>query len=195
MLNASHGWLSGLYPIPVASMMFVGFVAGIIRQRIFLNQSLSQNYRRFRRILFLCVIWPLCALGPYVGMKTYYYVQAVSVPLPPGWVRTSVQTTVLGWDNGSGFGIRIEGHGENKAIQFYRDHFEKDGWIGQSTGKPTFAGSKGVEFIYYRPQNKSGVRFGIADWGFGYVKEYGRKMGYPIEYKPGQKRIIYLYGH
>jgi len=158
-LNVSYGWVAGLYPIPVLAMMIVGFIIGKIRQRI---QKHAQPQRlKYRRRLFLLLIFPLCALGPYCFMKIYYYVEAISLPVPAGWTRTSVDTTVLGMDNGAGFRIVIEGHDWEKELNFYRQYYESRGWIDQSERWITSKNSDGTAFTFRKKENRGWIYFGI----------------------------------
>jgi len=173
MLNATSGWASGLYPIPVLVTAIVGFYCGKNRQRTQKQTIASPRYFKYRFSIFF-VICLLCALGPYCVMKTYYQVQAAILPVPPGWTQTSVQTTVLGWDNGAGFFIRIEGYGEQEALQFYRQHFEEKGWSDHSD--KWVANKIGSKFVYGKTGSYTRIAFGIVDY----------------MYKPGQKRTIYV---
>jgi len=186
MLNASSGWLAGIYPIPVLVMSLVGFGVGKIRQKIWTKTIVSQHYLKYRRWIFFLLIWPLCVFGPYCGMKTYYWIKATTLPVPPGWTRTSVQTTVLGWDNGAGFRIQIEGHGENEALHFYRQYFEREGWTDQSHRWIMSSDPDKNTFTYGKARSHTRICFGIVQWEFN----YRTKQGYPIEYQPSQKRVI-----
>jgi len=176
MLNASYGGLAGLYPIPVLGMSLAGFIVGKIRQRFWKKTITSLQYFKYRFRFFVLLLL-CCALGPYCTMKTYYWVQATNIPVPPGWTRISVQTTVLGWDNGAGFRVRIEGHDTEGALQFYREYFEKKGWSDRSDRSIMSSGSRaGSAFTYGDARSSTWIYFGIRDY----------------QYQPGQKRIIYV---
>ena len=166
MLNATYGWASGLYPIPVLVTAIVGFIVGKIRQGIGKKTIASQRYFKYRLRSFL-VICLLCALGPYCVMKTYYWVQATILPVPPGWTRTSVRATVLGWDNEAGFFIKIEGQGEQEALQFYRQYFEKNGWVSPSaiTTCPP-ANSNTVDFSYVDQKRHRSIYVRLFDFNY-----------------------------
>ena len=174
MLNATYGWLAGLYPIPVLVMSLVGFIVGKIRQRRWRKTIASPQYFKYRFWAFLVVLL-FCASGPYCVMKTYYWVQATTLPVPPGWTRTSIKTTVLGGDNGAGFQVRIEGYDTEEALQCYREHFEKKGWSDQSDRWIMSSGPRGgIAFTYGKTQSYTRIGFGIVDY----------------TYQPGQKRVI-----
>ena len=169
-------------------MSLTGFVVGKIRQTIWTKTIGSHSYIKYRHWTFFLLFWLLCAFGPYLVMKTYYWIEATALPVPPGWTLTRVQTTVLGWDNGAGFHIRIEGHDANEALQFYRQYFEEKGWSDQSDRWAWSADSNGTEFTYGKVKGFTKISFGILSYDF----DYRTKKGYQIEYQPGQKRIIYL---
>jgi hypothetical protein len=188
MLNASCGWLAGLYPIPVLVMAFVGFIAGKIRQRLRTKTITSQRYFNFRFWIFL-VVTLFCILGPYCVTKTYYWNQAANIPIPPGWTRTSMGTSVLGWDNGAGWGIQIEGYGEKEAFQFYRQYFEEKGWSDISS-EWVREGNKYTydeEFVFGKTGSYSQI------WGSIPSMYYDERTRCNERYKPGQKRIILVF--
>ena len=176
MLNATCGWGAGLYPIPVLVMTTAGVIVAIVRRILRKDTDKSKRYFIYRWRVFVPLIWPLCIFGPYLGMKAYYTVEATTLPIPPGWTRIKVQTTVLGWDNGAGYYIRIEGEGVKDALKFYRNYFEKKGWSDNSDKWYMATYQKGTSFLYGKPGNRTRIAFGI----------------HPIEYKPDDKRIIYL---
>lgn len=186
MLNASSGWAAGIYPIPVLFMMSLGWGVGLIRRVIWKRPVVSMEQAKRRQRLFLWLILPLCIFVPYLGMKTYYGVSAILTPTPPDWTRTSVETTVLGWDNGAGFRIWIEGHNEEAALQFYRQHFEQRGWVDQSASWSLSANKNGTAFTYGHAIWHGRVYFGASEY---YLDD---ALGVYRLPKPGQKRTIVL---
>ena len=168
MLNATYGWAAGVYPVPVLVMSLVGFIVGKIRQRFWTVAMYSRRYFKYRRWIFL-LLWLLCALSPYCGMKTYYLVNAAALPIPPGWTRTEFQTAVLSYDSPPGFYVRIERYGNNvdNPLDFYRQYFESKGWSSEGVRGKEETFDQGTH-VYYRKSWSHGILIRLYDGRYEY---------------------------
>jgi hypothetical protein len=130
MLNASYGWSAGIYFVPVVVFALLGLIVGFIRKKMGKKTILSGHQWIWCKMACVLAVWIICALGPYLFMKGFYFISAVDMPVPTGWKRVSIQTTVLGMDNGAGYHITLEGEGDIKeALQFYCQFLESEGWF------------------------------------------------------------------